>query len=205
MTLNLLVIDLEPAPYKVDIWNSFSIDSDWNITVLYTNAKDVSKDAGHNYQELPTSHFRYRVLQGHSLLATLSKIGKTIRAVVDKKINLVFISGYVNAAPLAAILTCVLLRKPFFVHSDIFNLQAPLPPLIFLKHWIRDGLRAIIFKSSTGVLVCGRRGYESALRASKQSFPRFSMQSGHSPALKPELIEVIKKDAANAAWFIAVL
>ena len=163
--LHLLAVDLEPAPYKVDLWNAFASSEDWQVEVLYTNAKDVSKDAGHNYQELPTSHFVYQVLNGHSLLATISKIGKTIRAIVDKNVEVVFISGYVNAAPLAAILTCVVSRKPFFVHSDIFNIQAPRAPLAWLKRWVRDSIRAIIFQFSAGVLVCGKLGYESSLLA----------------------------------------
>jgi len=163
--LHLLAVDLEPAPYKVDLWNAFASSDDWQIKVLYTNAKDESKDAGHNYQELPTSDFSYEVLQGYSLLVTISKIGKTIRAIVNKKINVVFISGYVNAAPLAAILTCIVLRKSFFVHSDIFNIQAPRASLAWLKRWVRDAIRAIIFRYSTGVLVCGKLGYESALLA----------------------------------------
>lgn len=165
MTFNLLAIELEPAPYKVDLWNSFSTNSFWNIRVIYTNAKDVSKDAGHNYQELPASHFVHQVLHGHSLLATISKIVKTVRAILDKKVEVVFISGYVNAAPFAAILTCIISRKPFFVHSDIFNIQAPRAPLPWLKRWVRDGIRAIIFRFSAGVLVCGKLGYESSLLA----------------------------------------
>ena len=163
--LHLLVVDLEPAPYKVDLWNAFASSEDWQIEVLYTNAKDVSKDAGHNYQELPQSHFGYQVLHGHSLPATIGKIAKTIRAILDKSVNVVFISGYVNAAPLAAILTCVILRKCFFVHSDIFNIQAPQAHLAWLKRWIRDSIRFIIFRFSAGVLVCGKLGYESALLA----------------------------------------
>ena len=163
--LHLLAVDLEPAPYKVDLWNAFASSEDWQIEVRYTNAKDVSKDAGHNYQELPQSHFGYQVLHGHSLLATISKVCKTIRAIFDKSVDVVFISGYVNAAPLAAILTCVVLRKCFFVHSDIFNIKTPQAPLAWLKSWIRDGIRFIIFRFSTGVLVCGRLGYKSALLA----------------------------------------
>lgn len=163
--LHLLAVDLEPAPYKVDLWNAFASSEGWQISVLYTNAKDVSKDAGHNYQELPQSHFRYQVLHGHSLPATIGKIAKTIRAILDKSVNVVFISGYVNAAPLAAILTCVVFRKCFFVHSDIFNIQAPKAPLAWIKRWIRDSIRFMIFRFSTGVLVCGKLGYESTLLA----------------------------------------
>lgn len=163
--LSLLAVDLEPAPYKVDLWNAFASSKDWQIEVLYTNAKDLSKDAGHHYQELPTSHFKNEVLQGHLLLATIRKIGKTIRAILNQKIDVVFISGYVNTTPLIAILTCVVLQKPFFVHSDIFNLQVPQPPMVLIKRWIRDGLRAIIFRFSRGILVCGKLGYESALLA----------------------------------------
>lgn len=163
--LHLLAVDLEPAPYKVDLWNAFASSEDWQVEVLYTNAKDVSKDAGHDYQELPESNFVYQVLHGHSLLATISKIVKTVRAILDKSVEVVFISGYINVAPLAAILTCVVSRKPFFVHSDIFNIQSPQAPLAWLKRWVRDGIRTIIFRFSAGVLVCGKLGYESALLA----------------------------------------
>ncbi|NQW58121.1 MAG: hypothetical protein HQ456_05355, partial [Polynucleobacter sp.] len=150
--LYLLAVDLEPAPYKVDLWNAFASSEDWQIEVLYTNAKDLSKDAGHHYQELPSSHFKYEVLPGHLPLATISKISKTIRAILNQKIDVVFISGYVDLAPLVAILTCVVLRKPFFIHSDIFNLQYPQPPLVSLKRMFRDGIRAIIFRFSRGIL-----------------------------------------------------
>ena len=168
--LYLLAVDLEPAPYKIDLWNAFALSQEWQVEVLYTNAKDISKDAGHNYQELPVSYFAYRVLSGHSLLATIVKVCKTISAIMNKQVDLVFISGYVNAAPLAAILACAILRKPFFVHSDIFNLQSPRPPLAILKRWLRDSIRTIIFRFSKGVLVCGKLGYESALLAGCPAF-----------------------------------
>ena len=159
---HLLAVDLEPAPYKVDLWNAFAASDAWQVEVLYTNAKDVSKDAGHDYQEWPQSHFAYEVLSGHSFFASIAKIRKTIAAVMQKKIDLVWISGYVNAAPLAAILTCVVMQKSFCVHSDIFNLQHPRGSFAGFKRWMRDRIRAIVFQHAKGVLVCGKLGLESA-------------------------------------------
>jgi glycosyltransferase involved in cell wall biosynthesis len=161
----LLAIDLEPAPYKVDLWNAFARSGEWQIQVLYTNAKDVSKDAGHHYQELPKSLFEYQILPGHSILASINKSLVTVRAITSSRVDAVYISGYVNAAPLAAIFTCILLRKPFFVHSDIFNNQSPKPPLAIVKRQVRDGIRTLVFRYAKAVLVCGKLGYESAITA----------------------------------------
>lgn len=161
----LLAVDLEPAPYKVDLWNAFATCKECRVEVLYTNTKDISKDAGHNYQELPHSQFSYRVLTGHSMFATAKKMVVVSRAIASSDINAVYIAGYVNAAPLAAIITCILFKKPFFIHSDVFNNQCPMPPLSFAKGWLRSLIRRVVFKHASAILVCGKLGAESALAA----------------------------------------
>lgn len=163
--IRLLAVDLEPTPYKVDLWNAFATSKDWQIEVLYTNSKDISKDAGHNYHDFPESQFDYQILSGNSIIARVKKTIVVIRAVASTNVNTVFISGYVNVGPLTAILTSIFLRKPFFVHSDIFNNKAPKPPGVSIKRWIRDGIRALVFRHAKAVLVCGKLGYESAIAA----------------------------------------
>ncbi len=163
--IRLLAVDLEPAPYKVDLWNAFATSKNWQIEVLYTNTKDVSKDAGHNYHDFPESQFDYQILSGNSIVAGLKKFFAVIRVIASKNFDMVFISGYVNIGPLSAIFASIFLRKPFFVHSDIFNNQAPQPPGESIKFWIRDGIRALIFRHAKAVLVCGKLGYESAIAA----------------------------------------
>lgn len=162
---HLLAIDLEPAPYKFDLWNAFAESKEFSVQVLFTNAKDPSRDAGHNYQEFPSAHFSYHVLSGHSVWISLKKIIITAKAIIRNKVDGVFISGYVDIAPLSAIFICMLIRKPFFLHSDIFNLNMPKPPMRVIKLQLRSFLRYMIFKSATGVLVCGKLGYESAVAA----------------------------------------
>jgi glycosyltransferase involved in cell wall biosynthesis len=161
----LLAIDLEPAPYKFDLWNAFAKSNEFSVQVLFTNAKDHSRDAGHNYQEFPLAQFPYRVLLSHSIWASLKKIICTVKAIIQNKVDGVFIAGYVDIAPLSAIFICLLIRKSFFLHSDIFNLNTPKPPLRILKLWSRLFLRYIIFKQAKGILVCGKLGYESAVAA----------------------------------------
>jgi glycosyltransferase involved in cell wall biosynthesis len=162
---HLLAVDLEPAPYKFDLWNAFAQSNEFSVQVLFTNSKDPSRDAGHNYQEFPLAQFQYRVLSGHSVWASLKKIISTAKAIVQNKVDGVFIAGYVDIAPLSAIFICMLIRKPFFLHSDIFNLNIPKPPLGAIKLRLRSFLRHMIFKHATGVLVCGKLGYESAVAA----------------------------------------
>ncbi len=162
---HLLAVDLEPTPYKVDLWNAFATSNQFTVEVLYTNAKDVSPDAGHDYQELPTSKFHSTVFYGHSLLDSIKKMIDVIRAIASPKVDGVFISGYVNVAPLVAILTSILIQKSFFVHSDIFNLNDPKGSFRYIKKIIRDTIRLAIFKFAKAILVCGRLGFQSALEA----------------------------------------
>lgn len=162
---HLLAIDLEPAPYKFDLWNAFAQSIEFRVQVIFTNVKDLSRDAGHNYQEFPLAQFPYHVLFGHSAWAALKKIISTAKAIVQNKVDGVFIAGYVDIAPVSAIFICMLIRKPFFLHSDIFNLNMPKPPLGAIKLMLRSFLRYMIFKYATGVLVCGKLGYESAVVA----------------------------------------
>lgn len=162
---HLLAIDLEPAPYKFDLWNAFAESQEFSLQVLFTNAKDLSRDAGHNYQEFPLAQFPYRVLSGHSVWISLKKIISTAKVIIRNKVDGVFIAGYVDIAPLSAIFICMLIRKPFFLHSDIFNLNMPKPPMRVVKLQLRSFLRYMIFKYATGVLVCGKLGYESAVAA----------------------------------------
>lgn len=162
---HLLAVDLEPTPYKVDLWNAFARSNQFTVEVLYTNAKDISPDAGHDYQELPPSNFHSTVFYVHTLWDSIKKIIGVIRAIASPKVDGVFISGYVNVAPLVAILTSILIRKPFFVHSDIFNLSSPKGSFRYIKKNIRDTIRLAIFKFAKAILVCGRLGFQSALEA----------------------------------------
>jgi len=165
MKYNLISIDLEPAPYKVDLWNAFINSGRFNVEVYFTNVKDISKDAGHNYQELPDAFFIYIVLAGRGLIGVLKKISSVLNAIYISKCDGVFISGYVDAPQLASIIYCGLFRIPFFVHSDVFNTLNPSGSLALFKKWIRDSIRLYVFRHASAVLVCGKLGISSAMKA----------------------------------------
>ena len=43
---NMLAIELEPTPYKTDLWNSFIDLHDGELLVLYTEIKNPAADGG---------------------------------------------------------------------------------------------------------------------------------------------------------------
>jgi len=45
-TYRILVVDLEPTPYKTDLWNAFSDSKNFDIFVVYTEKKNWSPDGG---------------------------------------------------------------------------------------------------------------------------------------------------------------
>jgi glycosyltransferase involved in cell wall biosynthesis len=165
MKINLLSIDLEPAPYKVDLWNAFISSGRFNVTVYFTQFKDLSRDAGHNYQVLPDILFHYVVLTGQGLVSTLQKTFYVLSGIRKSKCDGVFISGYVDASQLASIIYCSLFKVPFFLHSDVFNTSNPSGRFPILKRWVRESIRLYIFRHASAVLVCGKLGISSAVEA----------------------------------------
>ena len=165
LQIHLLAIDLEPTPYKIDLWNGFTSSKQFQVEVLYTHTKDRSVDAGHDYQELPKAHFFSRTLNSNGILGWWQTLFSTVQFLREHPCDVVFIAGYIDIGPLVAIGYCSLLNKPFLVHSDIFNLSNPAAPLSLLKKIIRNALRHWIFKRALAILVCGKLGLQSALDA----------------------------------------
>lgn len=161
----MLVVDLEPAPYKVDLWNAF-VDSDsFDMYVLYTTAKNWAPDSGHNFQQLPPARFLSTTFRGQGAKSILVATFTFLSLLFRWHPNFVFISGYVHPLPLLSIIACILLRKKYAVHSDIFNNSPPYNPIDQVKQSVRNLIRKLIFRTCTAVLVCGILGRESAIIA----------------------------------------
>jgi glycosyltransferase involved in cell wall biosynthesis len=161
----LLVVDLEPAPYKIDLWNAFAASNIFDIKVLYSTAKNWAPDGCHDFQELAFERFSSRIFYGKGIKA-LFRSGLTLLFLLIRwRPDFVFISGYVDALPLLAIIACIPLRIKYAVHSDIFNNNPPHSRSDYFKHFVRNLLRKLIFQTCTAMLTCGIRGRDSAIVA----------------------------------------
>ncbi len=161
----LLVVDLEPTPYKTDLWNTFADSHAVDVQVVYTERKNWAPDGGHNYQKWPAYRHTHTVLEGQGLRGKLKAAWHTFCRVWREPLDLVCIAGYVHLATVAAIVAAVLRGRRFVVHADEFNIQRPTGRIGLVKWGVREGLRSLIFSRGDGVLVCGRRGIESAILA----------------------------------------
>lgn len=164
-TYRILVIDLEPTPYKTDLWNAFSDSNNIEVFVVYTERKNWSPDGGHNYLKWPTNRHENTILEGKGIYGTLRSALFVARKVFGNKADLIYIAGYVNFSCVVALVCSMILRKSFVMHADEFNNRWPQGKLGLLKWSFREILRKLVFKYGEAVLVCGRRGIETALLA----------------------------------------
>ena len=49
----IVVFELEPAPYKIDLWNHIVSQLNCKVTVCYFEKMDIAKDAGHRWTDFP--------------------------------------------------------------------------------------------------------------------------------------------------------
>jgi len=161
----ILAVDLEPTPYKTDLWNAFSDSKIIEIYVIYTEKKNWSPDGGHNYLKWPTYRHGHVILSGKGIFGALRSALFVATRICTSKLDLIYISGYDHFSTVVALIISIILRKKFVLHSDEFNNSRPKGRLVFLKWVVREILRKVVFKYGEAVLVCGRRGMETALLA----------------------------------------
>lgn len=164
----ILVVDLEPTPYKTDLWNAFSDAPEVDLFVIYTERKNWAPDGGHNYLKWPAYRHAHVTLEGKGLAGRLRSAAFVVRRIFVSKTDLICIAGYVHLATIMAIACAILLGRRFVVHADEFNNERPQGRLAALKWLVREFLRKTIFRYGDAVLVCGRRGIQSASRAGCQ-------------------------------------
>lgn len=164
-TYRILVIDLEPTPYKTDLWNIFSDSKEIELSVLYTERKNWSPDGGHNYLKWPTSRHENIIFEGKGIYGALQSAWLVAKKIFGNKSDLIYIAGYVHFPTVVALVCSIILDKNFVMHADEFNNSRPQGEFSGFKWFFRELLRKWIFKYGRAVLVCGRRGMETALLA----------------------------------------
>jgi len=160
----LFVVATEPTPYKTDLFNALAELPGWRTMVLYAQSKDWAKDAGHDFRLMPQRAYDAAFSEGKGFRGQLASAWRLTRLVRRLRPNLVLVSGYNGIPYVTAMIVAMLAGIPFAFWVDQFNVGPPRrgswPARI-----VRDAMRRIVFAQAAAVLVCGRPGRESALRA----------------------------------------
>jgi glycosyltransferase involved in cell wall biosynthesis len=163
--VKILVVELEPTHYKTDLWNAFVDSGRAALSVVYTERRNWSPDAGHDYQRFPVERHESMVLDGKGLAGALRSTLKVLAMFRKVRPDLTYIAGYVHPQTVLAILYASLFGRPFVVHADVFNNGMPSGRWRRLKWLVRQALRRLVFARAEAVLVCGRMGIETARAA----------------------------------------
>ena len=158
----ILAIDLEPTPYKSDLWNAFYKSNNFDIFVIYTESKNWAKDGGHNYQKWPENHYQYKVYNGKGFLGSIYSSLSVMVKILKGNYDLVYISGYSSLPTIFALVFSSLLRKKFILHADFLNNGCPDGSFKAIKIIIRGFFRGLVRKYGLALLVCGKMGINSA-------------------------------------------
>ena len=162
---SVLSIELEPTHYKTDLWNVVATSGLAEVFAIYTQAKNWSPDGGHNYLRFPQSEYEYSVLTGRGLLGTLRAALFVMKSIIVRKTDAVLVCGYAQIPTICALLVSFIWRRRFLLFVDEFNNERPPGRFSTLKLIVRETLRKFCFKYAAAVLVCGRKGIESAAKA----------------------------------------
>lgn len=165
MSRRFLIIELEPTHYKVDLWNALVDFGEADVSVVYTERRNWSSDAGHDYQRFPDDRYKSVVLPGKGLVGVIRSALNVLGVLRKIKPDLTYIAGYVHVQTVAAILYACLFGKTFVVHADVFNNNMPAGRGSYPKWLLREVLRRLVFTRAQAVLVCGRMGIETARAA----------------------------------------
>ena len=161
----ILVIELEPTPYKTDLWNAVADTKKGDVSVIYTEDKNPAPDGGHKYRKWPDRKYNHISLPGAGILGILTSSKVVMSTIFRMKPDLIYIAGYDRFVCMAAILLSCLLRNRFVVHADVYNTGMPFGRFTLAKFVVREFMRKLVFWESTAVLVCGLEGIESAKKA----------------------------------------
>jgi glycosyltransferase involved in cell wall biosynthesis len=158
----LLIISTEPAPYKIDLYNAFAKEKEFNCVVFYTCKKDWAKDGSHKFQIFPQSFFSHYENNGKGIFGNLFTAIKSVTIIFTKKPDIILVCGYSALPYLISMFAAFVKGIPFALLADQFNNHAPKYRVVLL---IRNIIRKFVFSKSFAILTCGAPGKKSAEEA----------------------------------------
>lgn len=162
---NILVIEREPAPYKVDLWNAFDGDKLINPHILYMQSKNWLPDGGHDYQMLPKAKYDYKIFSGKKFVDKIYGLWVILISVIKLRPKLIYICGYSFLNSIYTILIAIVFKIKFVIFVDSFNNKPLIGRFAYIFQLFRSLLRFIAFGYADKILVCGVGGYHSAIAA----------------------------------------
>ena len=121
---DILVVELEPTHYKVDLWNCVNAPQ-ISVKVLYTEKRNWAPDAGHDYKYLPPANHWYKIHNGKSTFSKLFSVFFVINVCLREKPSTIFLVGYSKTVSSSLLLIFKLINQKCVVFVDKFNTKSP--------------------------------------------------------------------------------
>lgn len=161
----ILAVELEPTHYKTDLWNAVCDSKFIEFFMIYTKRKNWAPDGGHNYLKFPNQNYQSSMFEGRGIIGALKTFKYILIKIINFNPDIIFVCGYSNIEVIFTIIISCLYKKRFLIFVDEFNVNKPPGKFSLIKWIVRESIRKVVFKYADGILVCGRKGLESALKA----------------------------------------
>lgn len=165
--IDIFVVDLEPTPYKYDLWGQCVMDTRVKSFQVFFSRPSVSKRNGHNFVELQYPNFHHKVFRDDSIFHILKAILVVSKRLLLLRPKLVIISGYVDVLPAFTILLCIFSRTRFALYTDVLNVNKN-PNGKFprtLRYFVKLAVWKVLKYFNVLVLSCGKLGLQSVRTA----------------------------------------
>lgn len=166
--LDFISVELEPAPYKYDLWNALVNENiSNNFEIIFTQARNWQPDGGHRYNLFPKRLFNASYYKGKGVFGLIKSASNVFSKIISKKPRVIFICGYSTfPAMMVLVMSCFMSFKAITIVDDL-NRGLPSGNWMSkpIKILIRNLLRKLVFNTSYKVFVSGKNAYRSVLAA----------------------------------------
>ena len=118
------------------------------VTAFFTEEKNYEKDASHNYLSFPKAKFKFSVESGKTLISKLRSVQIIFNKIINSKYQYIYISGYNHLVTFTSVLLCILLKKPFFLNTDLIVFRK--------KKIIKNSIKKYFLKKANKILLCNK-------------------------------------------------
>lgn len=199
--IEIFCIELELAPYKFDLWNEFCDSKKFNVTAFFTEEKNYEKDASHNYLSFPKAKFKFTVESGKTLISKLRSVQIIFNKITNSKYQYIYISGYNHLVTFTSVLLCILLKKPFFLNTDL---------IVFRREKVVQNIvKKYFLKNSNKILLCNRLFSDKEFLKNQANIVDFTYYVSKKrllndkPQNKPGWLEALIENQNNTIIFVS--
>ena len=131
--INLFCVELELAPYKIDLWNKIASSKKFNKDIFFTEEKNFEVDGFHDFKKFPKIIFNCRIEKGNNFFSKIRSLFYILKKILFNKNDYIYIAGFNHFVTFTTILICIIFNKKYLLNDDLIKFKNNSPFKNILK------------------------------------------------------------------------